>query len=229
MNKNIEVTVSSPSHLLTLLGCNDFARYQSEFEEILNRHPDLSEEDWSCEPELLQVLYCITRHNKPHTIVEIGTYKGKSALIFAHALQNNNKNWGSIFTIDDNTSGTVDEAKKRFSQCTPRHRIHLLESSSLEAFSEWKRAKIDLLFIDGSHSYLNATCDFSLWSRHLSNKGLIVMHDTVTRLERCFPKDYIYPLDYYDVINVTDMLEMPSGQEWEGCGFISPKGTVKTD
>jgi predicted O-methyltransferase YrrM len=38
------------------------------------------EEDWSLEPEVLFLVSEIVRQTRPHTIVEIGSYHGKSAI-----------------------------------------------------------------------------------------------------------------------------------------------------
>ena len=38
--------------------------------------------------------------------------------------------------------------------------------------------KIDLLFIDGDHSYEGVKLDFELYSKLLSPKGVIILHDT---------------------------------------------------
>ena len=97
----------------------------------------------------------------------------------------------------------------------------MIENSSQDAFDEWGRESIDFLYIDGSHEYHDVCCDFALWSRHLSSGGVIAIHDTVARLIRRFPEDYIHPLSNYDILNITRMKNCPSGQEWKGCGFVT--------
>ena len=159
--------------------------------------------------------------------MEIGTYKGLSAFILATALERNK--YGHLFTIDNNQSGALPEAEARFFKENLNHRITLIKKSSQDAFVEWGRAKIDFLYIDGSHLFLNACCDFALWSRYVVRDGIIVIHDTITRLLRRFPEDYIYPLCYYDVLNVTDVKMRPSGQEWEGCGFVTIAAGIQGD
>ncbi len=223
----IHTTVDSSTDLLRLLGCQEFSKYQQEFSGILQSDPTLAAEDWSSEPELLEVFYCLTRERRPQTILEIGTYVGRTAFLFACALERNQ--YGRIFTVDNNESGVLPQAKARFAQSQLNDRTTLIERSSQDAFANWVRTKIDILFIDGSHSYLDASADFALWSRHISVGGIIVMHDTVTYLmhdrvtdlERRFPEDYIHPLAYYDVLNVVAMKDRPSGHQWEGVAFIT--------
>jgi predicted O-methyltransferase YrrM len=214
------VVVDSSTHLLQLLGVSGFALFQDEFRHVLRDVEVMPyEENWSTEPELLEVLYCYIRATRPHTVVEIGTYKGLSAIILATGLERNK--YGHLFTVDNNESKVLAEAEERFSKEPLNHRITLIKKSSQDAFVDWGRARIDFLYIDGSHSFLDACCDFALWSRYLTHSGIIVIHDTVTRLLRRFPEDYIYPLCCYDVLNVTDVQLRPSGQEWEGCGFVT--------
>lgn len=227
MGRVTELSVQSPRQLLEVLELTGFEEYQVEFAELLAASPDLLVEDWSTEPELLEVFYCWVRCKRPHTIVEIGAYKGKAAFVFASAQKQNN--YGEFYTIDNNEEGTVPEARARLDTLARPEKIKLLECSSQEAFKEWVRAGIDLLYIDGSHDYLDAAGDFALWSRHVEEEGgLIAMHDTMFRLERRFPYDYVYPRKYYDVLHVTHMAIRPSGHEWKGVGFVMVSGEFRT-
>lgn len=79
MGRVTELAVQSPGHLLEVLGLIGFEDYQSEFAALLAAKADILVEDWSTEPELLEVFYCWVRCRRPHTIVLIGAYKGKSA------------------------------------------------------------------------------------------------------------------------------------------------------
>ena len=214
-----ELIAQSPDDLLRSLGVSDVEDYQKEFKELIEAQPDLMIEDWSTEPELLEVFYCWVRHTRPHTIVEIGAYKGKSAFVFASAQKRND--YGELYSIDSNEEGTISEAAERLESVGRPEKIRLLERTSQMAFSEWIRAKIDFLYIDGSHEYLDAVLDFALWSRHLSDEGVIAMHDTIFRLERCFPHDYVFPQSYYDCLHVKGMKKRLSGHEWKGVGFIT--------
>lgn len=179
-----------------------------------------SDEDWSTEPELLDVLYSYILTKRPHTLVEIGTYKGTAAIVFSEACRVNN--FGKVYTIDDGSSIGNDSARDLF-QSWSNSRICFIEKTSMDAFEQWGRAEIDFLYIDGDHSYAAACIDFALWGRLMAPGGLIVMHDTRTRLTRHFPDDYIFPLSCYEVLNVNNLCCRPSGHEWEGVAFIWKK------
>jgi predicted O-methyltransferase YrrM len=212
------ISAESVRDILALLDVSDADTFRNEFSELAATSPSLAEEDWSTEPELLEVLYCYIRAARPKTVVEIGTYKGTAAVVFHSALARNGA--GRVITIDNNKAGTVPEARERFARYGAGHRITLLERSSNQAFVRWKRVPIELLYIDGAHSYVQACSDFALWSRFVSPDGLVVMHDTVYYLERRFPEDYIHPLHAYDVLHVATVRNRPSGHTWKGCGLI---------
>jgi predicted O-methyltransferase YrrM len=209
--------VLSTGHLLKLLGVRGVRPLAREFHSLATKLLPC-DEDWSTEPELLETLYCYVRSTSPHTVVEIGTYRGTSACVLATALERNG--YGHLYTIDNDVSGTVRAVRDRLRAWSLQERVTLLQKNSSEAFADWGRAKIDLLYIDGGHSFLDTCLDFALWCRYIPRTGLIVVHDTVTRLMRRFPEDYVCPLEYYDVLHVTGMQRRPSQQEWEGTGFI---------
>lgn len=180
----------------------------------------LNNEDATTEPELLDIFYSYVRSQRPHTIVEIGTYKGISTLILSEALRENN--YGTIYTIDNGNMIGNGTAKDLFRNHNLSN-VVFIEKDSVRAFEEWGRADIEFLYIDSDHSYAAACIDFALWSRFVTPNGLIAIHDTRTRLLRHFPDDYIYPLECYDILNISNVENRPSGQEWEGCAFIKKR------
>ncbi len=179
------------------------------------------EEHWGMEPELLIVLAAWIHTIRPHTIVEIGTYEASTSIFLAKILNRNH--FGHIYTIDDGSAGKQEVAKDRIKESKLQDRIIAIESTSMKAFSNWGRATIDLLIIDGAHDFVSMCTDFCTWARYLGRNGLIVVHDTVTRLDRRFPEDYIFPLDAFEIIDVVELEDRPSGHEWEGAAFIRPR------
>jgi predicted O-methyltransferase YrrM len=56
-----------------------------------------------------------------------------------------------------------------------------IKSTSVEAYYDFfvrQDIKIDVLFIDGDHSYEGVKTDFELYSNILSDNGIIIIHDT---------------------------------------------------
>jgi predicted O-methyltransferase YrrM len=179
---------------------------------------DSVDTDWSMEPELLQILLALISHVKPAVTVELGTYEGRTAATLAGLIRV--LGCGRVFTVDDFRSIEATYSQTRFRRLDLESTITQIHSSTVDAFVAWGREPVDLLLIDAGHDFLSSCVDFALWSRLLTHDGWIVIHDTKTRLLRRFPEDYIHPLDYYSVLDVTDLEERPSGRSWQGVAFV---------
>jgi len=62
-----------------------------------------------------------------------------------------------------------------------------IKATSEEAYYNFfvlQDIKIDLLFIDGDHSYEGVKKDFELYSNLLNDKGIIIIHDTDDNYEQ---------------------------------------------
>jgi predicted O-methyltransferase YrrM len=209
------ISLSSHSDVRSKLGLKTHLSDAEKLRFILSRN----DSDYSSEPAVYDVLYGLTQERYPKTIVEIGTYKGISAMVFAEALSGSAG--ARIYTIDDGSQCEQSEARERLEPYVRDGRVVKIEKSSVDAFSAWGRARIDLLFIDGDHSFAGACTDFALWARYVHKDGLIVMHDTYTRMRRRFPEDYVFPLSAFNILNIETVDEWFCGQEWEGCAFIT--------
>jgi len=51
-----------------------------------------------------------------------------------------------------------------------------IKGDSLEIVEAWEE-RIDLLFVDGNHSYHHVKAEIELWILHLNDKGIIALHD----------------------------------------------------
>jgi hypothetical protein len=139
----------------------------------------------------LAVLNGLCRTVKPQVIVEIGTFDGRTTLNLAL----NSK--AQVFTLDlprhASTRLAVDRedekyvdkelSGKRFSQ-PPHHRLpccsritQLYGDSAIFDFSPWYEM-VDLVFVDGSHSYDYVVNDSATALKLLkADGGTIVWHD----------------------------------------------------
>jgi len=118
-------------------------------------------------------------------IVEIGSYRGKSCVILALGAEDVN---GRVTAIDphmnlgslDNTlygQGDADEFYAAIARHNVAHRVTKLKMTSAEALSKWNNAEIDLLWIDGDHSYDGIRFDLEKWSPFVRPGGIIAAHD----------------------------------------------------
>lgn len=101
-------------------------------------------------------------------IVEIGTAVGGTSVIFSNATKENSVN---IYTVDPHAS-------RRAARNLTGTGVNIISQTS-EAFShEWSSSQpIDLLYIDGDHSFNGIYTDFACWHRHLAASGRVVFHD----------------------------------------------------
>jgi predicted O-methyltransferase YrrM len=126
---------------------------------------------------------------KHPVIVEIGSWLGKSSLILAKGLQD--KCEPILYCIDpfpvdgddlySHLAGTMGLLpKEQFIINMKKNRVYdrirLLHGYSYD-FAASFSDEIDLLFIDGDHTYDSAIRDYADWSPFLKPGGAIVFHD----------------------------------------------------
>lgn len=131
--------------------------------------------------------------SKKPVICEIGTWKGKSAYVFANALIEKH---GLLYCIDPfNGDGdaasqssyreAIKKMKKplyqNFEETMKKYMlwdiITTFQMTSREARPLFPEKNIDILFIDGNHNYESVKTDYILWSPLIIPGGTIVFHD----------------------------------------------------
>ena len=138
---------------------------------------------WQIRSELAGFLELV-EERRPRRVVEIGTADGGTLFLLA---------W---FAADDATLVSVDLPAGRFgggygvwrrslyaSFGKPRQRIELVQADSHDART--KRAverildhePVDLLFIDGDHTYEGVAADFEAYAPLVRDGGLVALHD----------------------------------------------------
>src|SRR3989344_3186251 len=103
------------------------------------------------------LLYDLIRLTKPDVAVEIGTFKGYSAICLAQGLEDNQR--GILYTIDPVEQPIVYQAIKKAGL---GHCIKYVIDYSQNAIPKLELDKIDFVFIDGDHDYENCRRDFNL-------------------------------------------------------------------
>lgn len=118
-------------------------------------------------------------------MVEIGSYRGKSAVLLASGAADVG---GTILCIDPHINATGMEKTTfskddhdRFMASVTRHgvadRVTKWIKTSREARGEYDGTPIDLLWIDGDHSYPGVKYDLSAWKDLVKVGGVIAAHD----------------------------------------------------
>ena len=131
------------------------------------------------------LLYGLARSIKPKVCVEIGSARGKTACAVGLALRRNGG--GKLYAIDPhsvttwNDKDSVDSfaiINAHLQKAELTEWVEIVRKTSGDAAKGWNK-KIDLIFIDGDHSYEGVKADWELFLPHLSEFGVVVFHDTL--------------------------------------------------
>jgi hypothetical protein len=121
---------------------------------------------------------------KPRTIVELGVHRGFSYFVLCQAVRTLRlparcfaiDNW----TGDDHAGFYGDEIHDAV--CAHNRRYddfsRLIRSDFSDASAQFADGSIDLLHIDGYHTYDAAKRDFETWQPKMSKRGIVMFHDT---------------------------------------------------
>jgi predicted O-methyltransferase YrrM len=135
------------------------------------------------------LLYGLSRSLKPAVAVEIGSARGKSACYVGMALKENGM--GHLYAIDPHTSTDWNDSESVETYETICKHVALLNLADVVTIVRQhsdqaihKIAKpIDLLFIDGDHSYDGVKADWNSFTPYMSRFGIVVFHDTIWNLK----------------------------------------------
>lgn len=106
-----------------------------------------------CVPEIQKL--------KPGQVyLEVGVDKGKS-LSIAHMVAKEQVNiYGVDLRDDPEVEGTA-----------------FFQGNSQDIAKVWEGSEINVLFIDGDHTYEGCKADINAWYPHMANKGVMLFHD----------------------------------------------------
>jgi hypothetical protein len=141
------------------------------------------------------LVYSIIQHMRAKNCVCIGSGGGfiprlmTKARLDLHEQKifegNKDYNWGDIGTtylVDAcNGIGGVNDLEDENSFFRFSYAPRFIKETSENAYYNFfvpQNIKIDVLFIDGDHSYEGVKLDFELYSKLISQKGIIIIHDT---------------------------------------------------
>lgn len=133
--------------------------------------------------------YDLVRNLKPKKIVELGTHLGCSLFSFAQAIQDE-KLKTQLDAIDtwqgDKHTGSYDEliftrVNEIKNACYREVKINLIRKTFDEASKGYSDNSIDMLHIDGLHTYKIVKHDYQTWFDKVKHNGIILLHDVAVK------------------------------------------------
>jgi predicted O-methyltransferase YrrM len=127
------------------------------------------------------LLYRLARDVQRGPIAEIGRFKGGSTLVFAAALPEGAELWSYDFHValrSDMPGAELDaELREALGRYGLGGKVHLLVADSRSA--DPPPEPLELLFVDGDHSYEGAKADYERWRAFVRPGGHLLFHDAV--------------------------------------------------
>jgi predicted O-methyltransferase YrrM len=135
--------------------------------------------------------FVVEKYNNTE-FVEIGSFRGTSAVFMAVQILNKNKNiklncidpWEDTDEAKLTQPERVEEVNKNglyfdFIKNIEKVKdyINPIRSSSFVASNNFKNESVDFVFVDGDHSYQAVLMDLKLWWPKLKNGGIMAGHD----------------------------------------------------
>ena len=119
------------------------------------------------------------------TVVEIGSFRGKSCVLMLEGAKAHGNTDVRITCIDPHEpthfGAFKDEDHDAFEATIGAHgftgRVNHLRMYSHDAIAGWDGTPIDVLWVDGDHSYEGAKTDFVDWAPFVRPGGVIAAHD----------------------------------------------------
>jgi hypothetical protein len=132
--------------------------------------------------------YELTKDIQPNIIVELGSHKGESYFSFCQSVKDHN-----LATVcyavdtwigDDHAGKYGDDVFTEVSKINEKNFSnfsYLIRSTFADAAKNFSNESIDLLHIDGFHTYEAVKDDFEGWIDKVAPGGIVLFHDIMVR------------------------------------------------
>ncbi len=160
-------------------------RYNNPTFKVDQENPGFEESPWSGHRRFA---YDLVTAIRPTSIVELGAFVGASLFAFAQAIQDAHLPT-SLVAVDtwlgDQHAGHYDDHVYEFvrdvrARVFPEQDIRLLRKTFLEARHDVADNSVEILHIDGLHTYEAVKEDFETWLCKVAPDGIVLFHDVAT-------------------------------------------------
>ncbi len=125
---------------------------------------------------------------RPSVFVELGTHFGESYFAFCQAIAESGANT-QAYAVDTwrgdvHTGNYGEEVFREVDEHNRQHYAafsHLMRMTFEEAAGRFENESIDLLHVDGTHTYEAVRHDFDTWWPKLKPGGILLLHDSTVR------------------------------------------------
>ena len=134
------------------------------------------------------LLYRTLVEQRPAVVVEIGSYLGRSTILFASVLKALGDG-GRVIAVDPHTGDrqqierfgvdtlpSLDLYRRHIDAAGHGDVVETVVARSVDAAARWD-GEADFVFVDGWHSYEAVLADAKAWLPHLSARGIVVFDD----------------------------------------------------
>lgn len=150
----------------------------------------------------------------PNVIVEIGSWKGRSAACLATGSKKGNN--VKVYAIDPHDLGEENSFcvfQMNMDVAGVADIVVPVVKTSVEAVRTWN-GKIGMLFIDGAHDYNSVETDFLSWNEHLADDGIVCFHDSTNEDgPNLAVKKYLFRSGKFRDVRVTDSITSATKSE----------------
>jgi predicted O-methyltransferase YrrM len=164
-------------------------------------------EDWFSYPGLYEGM--VESAEDGAHFVEVGTWKGRSAVFMAVEIINSEKKI-QFDCVDTWTAVDTQLPKHMYKNLYQiflkniepvRHVINPVKMLSVKAAYEYEDNSLDFVFIDASHDYKSVLADITAWYPKVKRKGIIAGHDIDRKPVKDAVKNYLEGAEFQEAEN----------------------------
>jgi predicted O-methyltransferase YrrM len=133
---------------------------------------------FTSEPSVGRFLSQLVFYRKPAVVVELGCFVGWASAHIAMALQANGR--GKLYCVDCDQKNLDTTSRNLKRLGLDRVAATLLGKSTDATLMAHLPNKIDILFIDTSHTYRDTIDEISIYSFQIAETGCMVLHDAIS-------------------------------------------------